>query len=111
MSLANSTVNGSGGFNRVPFLPIGYIDVDRIYRLDARLGRDLPFSEKVKASLMFEAFNVFNTQYNTSVNQQAFTATAGVLHPVAHLGDGTASQGFPDGTNARRMQVAVRFNF
>ena len=40
----------------------------------------------------------------------------GILRPVvtngvSHVGDGSASQGFPDGTNARRMQVAARFIF
>ena len=111
-----TTLNGSGGFNRVPFLPIGYLDVDRIYRVDARLGRDIVFSERVKAILMFEAFNAFNTQYNTAVNMQMYTATLGVLRPVvangvSHVGDGTQSQGFPDGTNARRMQAGLRFVF
>jgi len=30
---------------------------------------------------------------------------------VSHLGDESASQGFPDGTNARRMQAGLRFTF
>jgi hypothetical protein len=30
---------------------------------------------------------------------------------VSLLGNGNASQGFPDGTNARRMQVMARFTF
>jgi len=54
---------------------------------------------------------VFNTQYNTGVNTSAFSASAGVLKPVTGLGVGNASQGFPDGTNARRCQVALRFTF
>jgi hypothetical protein len=45
-----------------------------------------------------------------------YTATLGVLRPVvtngvSHVGDGTASQGFPDGTNARRMQAGLRLVF
>ena len=111
VSLAYTTMNGSGGFTRVPFLPIGSIDVDQIHKVDARLERDIPVSERVKAKLMFEAFNVFNMMYNTSVNMQAYTATAGVLTPTANVGTPTASQGFPDGTNARRAQVAFRLTF
>ena len=79
--------------------------------MDARLSRNLPFSERVKGTLMFEAFNAFNTQYNTFVNTQAFTATGNVLKPVNGLGVGNQSQGFPDGSNARRCQVALRIVF
>ena len=106
-----STLNGSGGSNRVPFWSFNPIDIDQQFRVDARIQRELPFSERVKANLSFEAFNAFNTQYNTAVNQQAFSATGLVLKPTANLATGTQAQGFPDGTNARRMQVGLRFIF
>ncbi|MBZ5723377.1 MAG: TonB-dependent receptor [Acidobacteriia bacterium] len=111
VQLLYSTMNGSGGWSRVPFYPVSSLDVDRTYRVDARLSRNLPISERVKGTLMFEAFNAFNTQYNTGVNTQAFTVSGNVLKPVAGLGVGNQSQGFPDGTNARRCQVALRFVF
>src|SRR5436309_10810960 len=100
-------MNGSRGFNPVPFLPISNIDVDRTYNVDARITRAIPFSEKVKCNLLFETFNTFNTIHNTSVQQSAFSVSAGgIIRPVttngvSHVGDGSASQGFPDGTNAR----------
>ena len=111
-----STLNGSGGWNRVPWLPVNSLDIDREYRVDARLTRSIPFSERVKGSLMFEGFNVFNTQYNTAINTTAFTASGGIIKPaltngVSILGFGNASQAFPDGTNARRLQVAFRLTF
>jgi hypothetical protein len=119
--LYTNSLNGSGGWGRVPFYPVNNVDIDRIYRVDARLARELPFTERVKGYLMFEAFNVFNTEYNTSVSTSAFTASGGILKPVTtvntagntvtSLGFGTASQAFPDGTNARRMQVAFRLVF
>ena len=111
IQLAYSTMNGTGGWNRVPFWPVSSLDIDRTYRVDARLSRNLPFSERVKGSLIFEAFNAFNTQYNTGVNSQAYTVSGNVLKPVAGLGVGNQSQGFPDGTNARRAQVALRIVF
>jgi hypothetical protein len=117
VTLANNTINGSGGWNRVPFWPVSTVNIDRIYNVDARLTRNLPISEKFKATLNFEAFNVFNTIHNTGVATAAYSVNAnGVLKPVLtngaiHLGDGNASQGFPDGTNARRMQVGVRVMF
>ena len=111
-----STLNGSGGWNRVPFWPVNSLDVDREFRVDARITRNLPFGERVKGMLMFEGFNVFNTQYNTAVNTTAYTASGGIIKPaltngVSILGFGNASQGFPDGTNARRLQVAFRVVF
>ena len=93
------------------------IDIDQTYNVDARLTRSLPFGERVKANLSFEAFNAFNTIHNTAVQTPAYSVNAGgILKPVltngvSLVGDGTASQGFPDGTNARRMQVALRFIF
>ena len=111
-----STINGSGGFNRVPFLPLGTIDIDRTYNVDGRITRSLPFGERVKANLSFEAFNAFNTIHNTSIQTAAYSVTGNILKPVltggvSLLGTGSASQGFPDGTNARRMQVTVRLTF
>ena len=106
-----STLNGSGGWGRVPFWPVNYLDIGREYRVDARLVRSLPFTERVKGQLMFEGFNVFNTQYNTSVNTSAYIASKGVLTPVSGVGTGNQSTAFPDGTAARRCQVALRVTF
>ncbi len=107
----NTTLNGFFGSTRVPFLRFNPLDIDQIYRVDARMQRELPFTERVKGALIFEAFNAFNTITNTAVNQQAFTAATGVIRPTANVGLGNSSQGFPDGTNARRMQVALRLTF
>jgi len=106
-----STLNGSGGSNRVPFWRFNPIDVDQVYRVDARVTRELRFNERVKAQIIFEAFNATNTMYDTAVNQTAYTATGLILKPLANFGIGTQSQGFPDGTNARRCQVSLRLNF
>jgi hypothetical protein len=116
IQLANGTLNGSGGWNRVPFFPVSSLNVDQIYNVDARITRKLPISERVTANLAFEAFNAFNTIHNTGIQTAAYSVTGNILKPVltngvSHVGDGNASQGFPDGTNARRMQVALRFIF
>jgi len=117
IALANNTINGSGGWNRVPWLPVGYLDVDQIYKVDARLTRSFKLAEKVKLNLAFEAFNSFNTINNTSVQTAAYAVSSGgIVKPVltngvSLLGTGTASQGFPDGTNARRAQLAMRVIF
>jgi outer membrane receptor protein involved in Fe transport len=116
ITFANSTLNGSGGWSRVPFLPVSSLNIDQIYNVDARITRAIPFSERVKCNLLFEAFNAFNTIHNTSIQTAAYSVSGNILKPVltngvSHVGDGSASQGFPDGTNARRMQVGLRFVF
>jgi hypothetical protein len=116
IQLANSTLDGAGGWNRVPFWPVGSLNVDQIYNVDARITRNLPISERVKVALSFEAFNAFNTIHNTGIQTTAYNVSGNFLKPVltngiSLLGTGNASQGFPDGTNARRMQVALRVTF
>ena len=73
-----------------------------------RLTKVLRFSDRFELDLNFEAFNAFNHSTGTAVNTVAFEANALTLKPVAHLGETVASQGYPDGTNARRAQVGVR---
>ena len=118
-----SSLNGSGGWARVPFLPVNSLRTDPEYNVDARLARVVSITDRIKATILVEGFNVFNMQYNTSVNTIAFTSTpvlppgllngtqTGTLKPVAGVGAGNAAQGFPDGMNARRLQVALRIVF
>jgi hypothetical protein len=99
-----NTLNGSGGWARVPFQMIGSLNTRKQYNVDARLA--------------FEAFDAFNTQYNTSLNAVAYTATptappagavsgpmTGVLRPVSGVGTGNIA------SDARRCQVAFRVVF
>jgi hypothetical protein len=107
----NGSLNGFGGSNRVPFLPFADLDVDQVFRTDARVSKLLPVKEQVKIYLNFEAFNVFNHVSNTGVFTEKYSASGGVLTPTAGVGLGNQSQGFPDGTNARRAQVSMRVVF
>ena len=114
--LPTATLTGTGGSTRVPFLPYDSLNIDQIYNVDARLTRKFSFGERAKLNLGFEAFNAFNTIHNTSIQTAAYSVSGNILKPVltngvSHVGDGSASQGFPDGTNARRMQVMARFTF
>ena len=106
-----NSLNGSGGWSRVPFEPVNSLLTGPQYDVDARLTRELPVTERIKGQLMFEAFNAFNTQFNTSLNQIAYVATSGVLKPVSGLGAGSGANGFPWGDNARHLQVAFRVVF
>lgn len=65
----------------------------------------------MSVALAFEAFNVFNHITDTAVNQYAYVANGNIISPLPGVGVGTASSGYPDGTNARRAQVSARFTF
>ncbi|MSV29905.1 MAG: TonB-dependent receptor [Bryobacterales bacterium] len=112
-ALVTASLNGLGGTNRVPFVPLSNLDVDRIYRVDARVAKVIPINDRMKLYMQFEAFNMFNTPYDTARRNQRFQENPAnlTLIPLATYGTGSASQGFPDGTNARRAQVSLRFIF
>jgi hypothetical protein len=123
------SLTGLGGDNRVPFLPNNPLMIDPTYRFDTRLSKLFEIREKMSLQLLFEVFNLTNTVANTGVvtsgytaaNKGTATAPNFVIAPCASAtattcapttpGLGNASGGFPDGTNARRAQVGVRFTF
>src|SRR4051812_41315566 len=114
-SANNGTLNGytsSGLGGRVPFLPINSLDVGQQSKIDARLSKLFPIGERTKAMFTFDAFNVMNHRFFTSVNSRmyVYSLAAGIptLTYQSNVGQGTASQGFPDGTNARRLQIGLR---
>jgi hypothetical protein len=108
----STSIDGFGGSFRVPFWPVNSLYTPPTYRADVRISKVIPVSERLRLSVMFEVFNISNTAVDTSINNQAYTEAKRVLTltPGA-FGLGTASAGFPDGTNARRAQVAVRCVF
>ncbi len=105
------SLNGSGGWSRVPFLPVGHLHSQPEYTVDARLARAIRIHERVAARIMAEVFNLFNTQFDTGVNTAAYTASGGVLTPVSGLGAGNAARGYVTGSNARSCQIALRVTF
>jgi hypothetical protein len=113
-ALTAGSLNGLGGaFGRVPFQPVSNLDLDRIYRVDARLSKKLPFSERVVGYLTFEGFNIFNTPYDTSRRNAEYTlnTTNNTFVYTPSYGSGSSTATSPDGTNARRAQVALRLVF
>ncbi len=113
-----STLNGSGGWNRVPFDPLGSLHTPSQYNLNARISRTIDFTERVKGIVLFEAFNALNNQFITGINTVAYTATpttppngtvngpfTGILHPANGTGTGNVA------SPARQAQVAFRVVF
>lgn len=107
-----ASLNGLGGDNRVPFLRRNALDIDQARRIDARISKMFRLTERFAATFNFEGFNVFNTPMDTARRNQLYNVTGGnILTPVANYGEGTASAGFPDGTNVRRLQLSLRLQF
>jgi len=108
---SNYNLSGSGLTNVVPFWPYYSQYYPAKYNTDARLTKTLPFKENLRLMLNFEVFNISNSWVPTSINSyQAFTELKGVLTPTP-LGAPSADSGFPDGTQARRMQISARLVF
>jgi hypothetical protein len=78
-----------------------------------RLTKYVPLPrEGMNLGLNFEAYNIANNWSPTALATQAFTETKGVLtYTPTAFGYGTSDGGFPDGTQARRLQVSARFTF
>lgn len=113
-ALVSGSLNGCGcGFSRVPFEPVSNLNLDQIYRVDARLAKRLPFSERVNLYLQFEAFNVFNTPYDTGrrTDKYSLNIATSTLSYIASYGTGNSTAASPDGTTARRAQVSLRLTF
>jgi hypothetical protein len=113
-ALSTSYLDGFPGSSRPPFLPVDSLYVPPHYQADARLSKILPFGEAhpVTIYLNLEAFNLSNTISATALSFQAYTATKLVLTPTpTAMGVPNADGGFPDGTEARRLQLSVRIMF
>jgi hypothetical protein len=78
-------------------------------------------TERFTVQVLGEAFNLFNRSnfngFNTTLyDAQATTVTTPIGTPVAltqrsNFGFPNADGSQPDGTNARRLQLALRFRF
>jgi hypothetical protein len=110
---SNFTLDGSGLNGRVPFLPVNSLYTPPQYHADVRLSKIVPITERVKLYLNFEAFNISNSWAATGfTSSQAYSEAKGVLTATPQLLYIPSSDGgFPDGTQARRMQVGARIIF
>jgi hypothetical protein len=115
--ISSSYPNGFPGSRRVPFLPVNSILTPASYRADARISKFIPIKigdRETRLSLNFEAFNLSNSWSPTSMSSTEYLAAKGVLTldtARGAYGQGTGDGGFPDGTQARRLQVSARITF
>jgi outer membrane receptor protein involved in Fe transport len=113
MLYSANALNGFNGNFRVPFLPVNSLYTPWVEQENFRLTKIIPIPhEGIKLGLSFEAFNIANNWSPTALTTQAFTEAKGVLtYTPAAFGVGSSDGGFPDGTQARRLQVSVRLTF
>lgn len=113
MLYSSSELNGFNGNFRVPFLPLNSLYTPWVQQENLRLTKNVPlWRESVKLSLNAEVFNVANNWSPTSLATQAYTEAKGVLtYTPSAFGFGLSDGGFPDGTQARRLQISARLMF
>src|SRR5262249_15747698 len=114
-------VRGQGGANFLPTVPRNGLEGQWNYRLALPGSRSFPITQRFPIEGIAGGFNLFNPPNFNALNTTIYDATATtattplatpvVLRPNAsHLNpNNDGSQ--PDGTNARRFQLAVRLRF
>jgi hypothetical protein len=114
-------VLGQGGLNLLSTVPRNNNTGRPNYRFDLRLARDFRIGERLTTQIVAEGFNIFNHANWTNYNTTAYIATAPsssspVTTPIVLAANSVFAQpngdgSQPDGTNARRFQLALRFRF
>lgn len=113
---------GSGGDrNLLPTIPRDSMTGPANYKLDLRIARDIAVTERMHLEAIAEGFNVFNHSNYNGFNTTAYTAAATTnttplstpiqLTSVTSFFQPTSDATPPDGSNARRLQLALRFRF
>ena len=108
-----------------PSIPRNSTYGDNNYKLDLRLSRKFRIKEKLSFEILAEGFNVFNrANFNgfisTRYNVSNYVAGQDISLPIVLVDNSSLTSPFgkpnndgaqPDGTNARRFQLAGRFRF
>ncbi len=113
MLYSADALNGFNGNFRVPFVPIDSLYTPWVETENFRLTKMIPLPrEGMSLGLNFEAYNIANNWSPTALTTQMFTEAKGVLtYTPTAFGVGSSDGGFPDGTQARRLQVSARLTF
>ncbi|HLK63625.1 MAG TPA: carboxypeptidase regulatory-like domain-containing protein [Bryobacteraceae bacterium] len=113
---------GSGGDrNLLPTVGRNTLAGPANYALALRVSREFRMTERIRVEALAEGFNVFNHSNYNGFNDTLYTAAATsnttplatpiVLTPTAGFNAPVSDSSPPDGTNARRLQLALRFRF
>ena len=113
--------DGNRANDRLPGTTRNQFTTPAVYQFDARITRNIPFTESVRLRLILEAFNLFNRPNVVTVNTTAFnfsTAGGGTLTAVAPataFGTPRTFSSPASGTTTfatpRQLQLALKFDF
>lgn len=117
-----SSINGSGGTNRLPSFSRNDFSQTRTQVLDLRLSKRFDIHEKATIELLGEAFNLANHVNETSVTTTAYSYTPGTAATsTAPATPNTLTYNTPFGTRSnansslvyspRQVQLGVRVQF
>jgi hypothetical protein len=100
------SLNGSGGWSRVPWENVNILPLGSQFNIDARVSKTVPFTARLHGTFALDAFNATNHRNISAVQTLAYTSTLGVITPVPGVGTPTASYGYPFGATARHVEVS-----
>ena len=113
--------DGNRSNDRLPGTARNQFTTPAVYQLDARVTRNIPFTESMRLRLILEAFNIFNRANVVTVNTTAFnfsTAGGGTLTAppfVTAFGTPRTFSSPASGTTTfatpRQLQLAIKFDF
>ena len=109
LTSVTSGVLGVGGSTRVPWVGRNTFTSPGSASIDVRLSRDIRLKERVRWSLIAEAFNVLNRYEITGVDQTQYQLGGSTLFPRPSFQTRNAS-----GTNlfgARQIELGTRITF
>ncbi len=106
---AASSINGSGGANRILFAGRNTLLQPDIQNVDLRVSRTQTVLEKYHVEGLIEAFNLFNRQNITGVNTSAYSAQGSTLTAIGNFGIANAAGNTI--YRERQIQAALRFEF
>jgi hypothetical protein len=106
-----SSLNGTGGWSRMPLEGVNTLPLGTFLNVDARVSKTIPFTSRLRGTFAFDAFNASNHKNISAVQTIGFTSTLGVVSPVAGVGTPVASYGYPFGSSARHVEVSFHLNW
>jgi hypothetical protein len=106
-----SSLNGTGGWSRMPLDAVNILPLGSTFNVDARLSKMVPFTSRLHGTFALDAFNASNHKNISAVDTIGYTATLGVISPVPGVGTPTASYGYPFGSAARHVEVSFHLNW
>ncbi|MBV9923490.1 MAG: TonB-dependent receptor [Acidobacteria bacterium] len=116
--------DGNRANDRLPGTVRNQFTTPSVYQFDARVTRNIPFTETMKLRLILEAFNIFNranvvtvntTAYNFALASGGLSGTLAAPNFVTAFGTPRSFSSPASGTTTfatpRQLQLAVKFDF